>query len=120
MVKLNEYDCKNLSIDYTTNIAKLGTNNVILQIKPKSNTKVLPPIKFPFQVVPHKVASQPTDIGVDIKPISKAARGELSQFAVKMRKSLYLLLQNIHKLPSSPPTRNPNIINICYYKIFIN
>ena len=110
MVKLNEYDCKNLSIDCTTNIAKLGTNDVILQVKPKSNTKVLPPIKFPFQVVPHEVASQPTDIGVDIKPISKAARGELSQFAVKMGKSLYLLLQNIHKLPSSPPTRNPNII----------
>ena len=110
MVKLNEYDCKNLSIDCTTNIAKLGTNDVILQVKPKSNTKVLPLIKFPFQVVPHEVASQPTDIGVDIKPISKAAREELSQFAVKMGKSLYLLLQNIHKLPSSPPTRNPNII----------
>ncbi len=56
------------------------------------------------------MVSQPIDIGVDIKPISKATRGELSQFAVKMGKSLYLLLQNIHKLPSSPLTRNPNII----------
>ncbi len=71
MVKLNKYDCRNLSIDCITNIAKLGINDRILQVKPKSNTKVLPLIKFSFQVISHKMASQPTDIGVNIKLISK-------------------------------------------------
>ena len=110
MVKLRERNCRNLSIDCTTNTAKLETNDGTLQIKPKSDTNTLQPIKFPFQVVPHETVSQPNDIGVDIKPISKAVQGELSHFATRMGRSLYLLLQHLHKLPSSPPTRNPQII----------